>query len=339
MESKNVDINNLIRNIFQNDLYKQIYNKFFYLPLKNNIQIILKYYPNYECQNNNPTCMTNINDIYSDKKYIVEEVDKNNNKYYYRNLTHLDEMLIDNYINSINIDNITVFNKNIIPSINWMNYVICPTLDPVHNNHLLIIHKNSRSHQFYFPSSELNIMRDMLTYNRTTGYYIYNSIELGSIPEKTHLHTTTESPPIDRITEMNHTNIPLFVNEYIKLYKFHNVHYKSYYIELADISNDEILIDKFTSILAQILYSSRFDENYKYMGQFHICSYNGLFFRINIVFRRVELQYSTPINGVYDEKYYSQLFGNKRTMFWKNNWTQRHIKICRKWICSYYNQL
>jgi hypothetical protein len=302
-----LELNNLFDDIQQNDLYKQIYNKFYYLPIKNNIQIILKYYPSDSCDNKD-SCMIKYKDNFSSVYDIVEK-DTHGNEYYYRKHTHLHSMLTDDYIDYITIDSNKIYNKNIIPKIEWdgMGYVICPTIDPVHSNHLLLINKqNIRAHQFYFPTDHINILNDMCEYNKLTGYYVYNSIELGSIPEIVHFHTSNETPPLDNITNINKYNLPLYSTDYIKLYKINLNCYNGYYIE---VSND--FINEFIKILPKLLYNSRYVDGYKYMGQVFICPYKYNFFRIVITFRKVDQSLTKPINGYYTEQYYNQLFGDK----------------------------
>jgi hypothetical protein len=302
----NIQLNNFFNIVEQNDLYNQIYNKFYYLPLKNNIQIVLKYYPYYACDDGKDYCMIKFKNNYN-FNYDVKEQDNFNNEYYYRPSTHLHDMLKDEYIEYITVDNIKVEKKNIIPKLEWKDYIICPTIDPVHRNHLLLINKNeTRAHQFYFPTDSVNLLKDMVEYNRLTGNYIYNSIELGSIPEIVHFHTSNEIPPLDNITEINKLNKPIYTTEYIKIYKINFNCYDSYYFE---ISND--FIDIFINILPQVLYDSRYVNEYKYMSQVFICPFKYNFYRIVITFRRVNKSLTIPIDGKYSEEYYSQLFGPK----------------------------
>jgi hypothetical protein len=304
LNTKLINFYEIIKN---NDLYKRIYNKFIYLPIKNNIQIILRYYPNYNCEHASGDCMINIRDLYN-IKYTLEETDINGNKYYYRNITHLHDMLKNEYINYFTINNIKIVGQNIIPTLEWRDYIICPTIDPVHNNHILLIRKQQmRMYEFYFPTSNNNLLKDMTEFSRLTGNYIYCSIELGSIPEYVHFHTSSEIPPLDNITNINKNNLPLFYNDLCRFYKIdYNGCYDSYYFE---ISNN--FIDNFVNILPVILYNNRYIDSYKYMSQVFVCPYKYDFYRIIITFRRVKQIDTIPIDGKYSESYYQQLFNDK----------------------------
>jgi len=300
-----LSLNNFFNIVTQNDLYKQIYNKFYYLPLKNNIQIILKYYPHYSCDSKD-YCMIKYKNNYN-MPYNIIETDIYNDKYYYRANTHLHDMLKDDYIDYITVDNNKIYGKNIIPKLEWKKYIICPTIDPVHINHLLLIRKDFiRAHQFYFPSDDVKLLNDMFEFNRLTGYYIYNSIELGSIPEVVHFHTSNESPPLDNITNINKSNLSIYSTNFIKLYKVNFNCYNSYYIEL---SND--FIGEFIKVFPKILYESRYIDDDKYMAQIFICPYKYNFYRVVITFRKVKKYLTIPNNGYYSEEYYNQLFGKK----------------------------
>jgi hypothetical protein len=303
----NTKLKYFYENIKNNDLYKKIYNKFIYLPIKNNIQIILRYYPNSNCEHSVYNCMIKIKDLYN-IKYTLEETDINGNKYYYRNTSHLHDMLKNEYNDYFTVNNIKIVEQNIIPTLEWRDYIICPTIDPVHNNHIMLIRKQQmRMHKFYFPESDNNLLKDMTEFSRLAGNYIYCSIELGSIPEYVHFHTSSEIPPLDNITNINKNNVPLFYNDLCRFYKIdYNGCYDSYYFE---ISNN--FIADFVNILPVILYNNRYVDSYKYMSQVFVCPYKYDFYRIVITFRRVNQTDTIPINGRYSESYYHQLFNNK----------------------------
>lgn len=307
----NIKIKNFYDIIKTNDLYKQIYNKFLYLPLKNNIQIVLNYYPHYFCEKESDYCMVNINDIakYGNIFNVIES-DANREIYYYRPMTHLHTMLNKNYISYNTINGIKILNTNLIPKLYWDKYIICPTLDPVHTNHILIISKDIiRAHKFYFPDDKINLFSDMINFSNLTGQYIYNSIELGSISEIVHYHTSDEIPPLDNITEINKTNLPLLSLSIIKIYKINNNKcYNSYYIEINDNINKDTLI-KILNLISNTLYQSRYINEHKYMSQIFVCPKKYNFHRIVITFRKIEKKLCIPNNGIYSEEYYNQLFG------------------------------
>lgn len=308
---EDADLNTKLKNFYNiiknNDMYKKIYNKFIYLPLKNNIQIILRYYPSYNCKQTDDNCMVDIKDLYNIKNTLVE-TDACGNKYYYRNITHLHDMLKNEYINYFTINNIKINEQNIIPTLEWRDYVICPTIDPVHNNHVMLIRKQQlRMYKFYFPEKDNNVFKDMIDFSRLTGNYIYCSIEVGSIPEYVHFHTSCETPPLHYITNINKNNFPLYYNDFCRFYRIdYNGCYDCYYFE---ISNN--FINDFANILPVILYNSRYIDKYKYMAQVFVCTYTYDFNRIVITFRRVKTTDTIPIDGNYSESYYKQLFHEK----------------------------
>lgn len=327
MENKlNSELKDLYNNINNNDFYKEIYNKFIYLPIKNNIQLIIKYYPIPECSYDimfdplNHKCYYQIDNINNDKLYhpeIIKNSDINGKPYigYFRKNNHLESMFKDDYYNFITINNytfgtknITLPNKNInpIPFFIWKEYIVCPTLDPVHKNHIIIVSKDiHRAQEFYFPTSDYNVLRDMFEFANITGQYVYNSIELGSIPEKVHFHTSTEIPPIDNITKM--AKAPVYNDNIIKMYEIDELCHKCYYFEIEDEG-----IDKFINMLPSILYNSLFDNSFKYMAQLFICPKTFYeFTRVVITFRKVSIANIEPIDGKFKEEYYNELFGEK----------------------------
>lgn len=312
----------LYNDIITNDFYKEIYNKFIYLPIKNNIQLIIKYYPLPNCPYDvtfdplTSKCYYQIDKTNEDHNYVGEIINKSPNYIgYFRKKNHLATMFDENYYNFITIDNytfgtknITLPNKNInpIPYILWNNkYIICPTLDPVHTNHLIIILKEPRrAHEFYFDAS---ILKDMFEFVTITGQYLYNSIELGSIPEKIHFHTSNEVPPINNVTKMVENILPLYTDIKIKMWKLNQLCHIGYYFEI-----DNNGLDRFTKMLPAILFNSLFDKTHKYMAQLFICpKMHYDFYRVIITFRRASINNIVPIDGKFKQEYYNELFGNK----------------------------
>jgi len=324
--SLNFKLKELYNNITTNDFYKEIYNKFIYLPIKNNIQLIIKYYPLPECSYDiifdplNSKCYYQIDNINNDHVYnpeIIKNSDINGKPYigYFRKNNHLENMFKEDYYNFITINdytfgtkNITLPNKNInpIPFFIWRDYIVCPTLDPVHKNHIIIVSKDMhRAQEFYFPTSDFNVLRDMFEFADMTGQYVYNSIELGSIPEKVHFHTSNEIPPIDNITKM--ANSPIYNDNMIKMYEIDELCHKCYYFEIEKDG-----IERFIDILPSILYNSLFDGGYKYIAQVFICPRTSYEFkRAVITFRKVSIANIEPVDGKFKEEYYNELFGEK----------------------------
>jgi hypothetical protein len=162
---------------------------------------------------------------------------------YYKHFT-CDGFVLDN-------DKSTTLNNIIY--LNYKNkYFFIPILDPVHKNHIVIMSKvKIHSAMFYFPSKTLNILKDMIEINNLTSQYVYNSIELGSIPEHVHFHTSNEIPPLNNITAIAKKCISFLSNSNIKCYYLnYNPCIKGYYIE---VTNDNI--EKFINVLPCLIYN------------------------------------------------------------------------------------
>jgi hypothetical protein len=322
-EQLQIKLNLLYNELQNNNFYNKIYNKFIYLPIKDNIQIVLKYYPIPECsQLYNPitdNCFYQIDSKNNDEIYRKKLIKKSDYYGYFRNENHLKNMFNEDYYNFITLDNfsfgtknITLPNKNInpIPYFIWKDYKICPTIDPVHINHIILVHNNARAQELYFPTKETNILRDMFDFSLSTNQYVYNSIELGSIPEYAHFHTSNEIPPLNNITKMVENSIPLYHDNLFKIYKIDNLQFKchtSYYFEIENEGISTIVND-----LPKILFDSLYLDGYKYMAQIFILPKILPFNRLVIIFRRVSTDVSIPKeDGKYDERYYDSLFGQK----------------------------
>ncbi|ARF10241.1 hypothetical protein Hokovirus_1_120 [Hokovirus HKV1] len=301
------DLKNLSNQSKINDFHKEFYTKFMYLPRLNNIQYILKYYK----QN---TYTYNDVNKYNYSKYVTE-YDENNNIYYYREINHLSNMFDNDYYSTINVKNITCYNYNPVLRVKYISdynpniyYYITLTNDPVHKDHFVIINQNKelRAHHFYYPKKNYDILRDMININLKTGNYVYNSIELGSIPEVIHFHTSSEKPPLDTITNMVNIRHIIYANDGITFYKVINKKFicsKFYYITA---NYDKI--DLLTQILPNSLLLSRYDDNFKYASQLFICPDNGNYLRIVITFRKVNSSYYRLENGRFPQIYFDSLF-------------------------------
>jgi hypothetical protein len=322
----NEQIGILYENILNNNFYKNIYNKFIYLPIKNNIQIIFKYYTYPKCQNNqhNPfnslveKCYFQIDD--SKIPHTYSRLLVNNYPVYVRNDNHLSKMFNDDYYNFVTYANYTIGKKNIkldnnsynpIPYIQWRNYFITPTVDPVHNNHILIVNANGmHAANFYFVSS---ILKDMFDFAILTKQYVYNSIEAGSIPEVIHFHTSNEIPPINNITKMIEGTLPINGNIHLRIYKLSKNEYichSGYYFEI-----EEDQLDDFITKLPDIIFKNISDATHKYFAQVFILPKIYDFHRLVITFRKVLLQYTIPnAKQEFDDQYYEALFGITHTI-------------------------
>jgi hypothetical protein len=331
-ENLNEKINILYENIHDNEFYKNIYNKFIYLPIKNNIQIVLKYYPNpycsYDEELNSITdkCYYQIDSKNNDNKYLPEKIKNTEYIGYFRENNHLKNMFDIDYYNFITYGNYVIGTKNIIlknininpiPYIIWRNYMITPTLYPVHNNHVIIVKiEYNRAAEFYFPDETLNVLKDMFDFSKLTKQYIYNSIELGSIPEIIHYHTSSEIPPMNNITKMIENQEPLLQDDNIKLYLLNIDEYMchcGYYFEIED-EGLNIVIDN----LPRILFNSiNVDDesskiSYKYLAQIFILPKLYDFHRLIITFKRVPIDLAVPDHhGFFKEEYYISLYGKK----------------------------
>jgi len=325
----NEQIGILYENILNNNFYKNIYNKFIYLPIKNNIQIIFKYYTYPKCQNNqhNPfdplveKCYFQTDDSKFPYTYSLAFV--NNYRVYVRSDNHLSKMFNDDYYNFVTYANYTIGKNNItlsnnnynpIPYIQWRNYFITPTIDPVHNNHILIVNANGmHAANFYFNRS---ILKDMFDFAILTKQYVYNSIEAGSIPEVIHFHTSSEIPPINNITKIIEGTTPINGNIHLRIYKLSKNEYmchSGYYFEI-----EEDHLDDFITKLPDIIFQNIFDTTHKYFAQVFILPKIYDFHRLVITFRKVPLQYTIPnakaSKQEFDDKYYEALFGTTHTI-------------------------
>ena len=322
----NEQIGILYENILNNNFYKNIYNKFIYLPIKNNIQIILKYYPEPKCldgQHNsfNPILekcyFQNDNSKYQD---TYKSITINNYTVYVRDNNHLSKMFNDDYYNFVTYANYTIGKNKItlpnndynpIPYIEWRNYFITPTQDPVHNNHILIVNANGKhAANFYFDSS---ILKDMFDFAILTKQYVYNSIEAGSIPEVIHFHTSSEIPPINNITKMIEGTLPINGNIHLRIYKLSKKNYmchSGYYFEI-----EEDHLDDFITKLPGIIFQNILNKTHKYYAQVFILPKIYDFHRLVITFRKVLLQYTIPnMTNKFDDQYYEALFGKLHTI-------------------------
>lgn len=322
----NEQIGILYENILNNNFYKNMYNKFIYLPIKNNIQIILKYYPYPKCPNN----LTSIFNPITHKCYYQTDDSIYQDTYsskiiygytvYVRNNNHLLKMFNDDYYNFITYANYTIGTKKItlgnnnynpIPYIKWRNYFITPTVDPVHNNHILIVNaKGDHSANFYFDNS---ILKDMFDFAILTKQYVYNSIEAGSIPEVIHFHTSSEIPPINNITKMIEGTLPINDNIHLRIYELSKTDYmchSGYYFEIEDGE-----LNNFITKLPDIIFKNISDRTDKYFAQVFILPKIYDFHRLVITFRKVPLRYTTPnATNKFDDKYYEALFGKTHTI-------------------------
>jgi hypothetical protein len=323
----NEQIGILYENILNNNFYKNIYNKFIYLPIKNNIQIIFKYYTYLTCQNTQHNkfdplvekCYFQTGDF----PYTYSAILVNNYQVYVRNDNHLSKMFNDDYYNFVTYANYTIGKNNItlsnnnynpIPYIKWRNYFITPTIDPVHNNHILIVNANGmHAANFYF---DKNILKDMFDFAILTKQYVYNSIEAGSIPEVIHFHTSSEIPPINNITKIIEGTSPINDNIHLRIYKLSKNEYmchSGYYFEI-----EEDQLDDFITKLPDIIFKNIFDATHKYFAQVFILPKIYDFHRLVITFRKVPLQYTIPnakaSQQEFDDKYYEALFGTTHTI-------------------------
>ena len=330
----NEKINIFYETIHSNDFYKNIYNKFIYLPIKNNIQLVLKYYPYPKCSYDeelNPVtnkCYYQFDSKVKDDKYLPQKIKNTEYIGYFRNITHLKTMFDIDYYNFITYGNYVIGDKNItlkntnfnpIPYIIWRNYIITPTLYPAHNNHIIIVKiGNNRAAEFYFPDKKLNVLKDMFDFSKLTKQYIYNSIELGSISEIIHYHTSSEIPPINNITKMIENQSPLYQDDNIKLYILNQDKYlchHGYYFEIEDDGLD-IIIKKLPQILFESIYIEELNAGtkliYKYLAQVFILPKLYDFHRLVITFKRVPEDLTVPDDyGKINQSYYTSLYGEK----------------------------
>jgi hypothetical protein len=215
----------------------------------------------------------------------------------------------------INTQNIACHNYNPILRAKYkssynkkIQYYITLTNNPVHKDHFVIVNQNKelRAHHFYYPDDKFDILKDMIDINLKTGNYVYNSIEVGSIPEVIHFHTSSEKPPLDTICKMVGLQHILYANNGISFYKVDNEKFVCGRFYYVTVNYDKI--DIITKILPSTLLHSRISDDIKYAAQIFICPDNGKFIRIVITFRKVEVKYYRLENGKFPQNYYDALF-------------------------------
>lgn len=355
----------LIDHVVNDNFYENIYNKFMYVPLSTQqqappesltgVKFIVNYYPvAYNCTEPITSATKCLYKIHNENQYtglnptITKEYDSSGEEYYYRVGSHLEKMFDDDYYDYITLNGIATANKNPINQLyfKWRKYVVCPTLDPIHKNHMIIVAKEKvngmqlRAHHFYTPPLGINIFRDMIDFAKHTGFYVYNSIELGSIPEVVHFHTSDETPPLNDITDIAVKNNVPFCESNDKKITMYRVQdsiaqklpcHKAYYFELSD---DENTIDQFCKILPSALHMSRYvnksrlsAEQYKYMSQVFICPSNKRNIRIVVTFRRVDRNYARLIQDAsyYPQEYYDQIFGKNNVRYNILGYEHKHM--------------
>lgn len=342
-------LNQLYNNINKNDIYKQIYDKFIYLPIKNNMQIILTYYPKYKHIEQQTCFIKNMFD--NTYIYSIESFEKNNsnvllssyiikksqinininlskNQFFIRQCTNNKNELYemtesDEYANFNSIDKCNINNMNTMPKIKWISktnneYLICPTNDPIHKNHILLIlnndmhaNYNNRAYLFYYNKTYL---LDMILFSKLTNQYIYNSIEIGLNSERMHMHTSNEISPLDNITELTINMKPNILNNYVSYYKINTTTcFKCYYFEFDD-EHIDIFSDKFINcLLITRNYILSSDEIISmYFPQVFICPKKNNINRLILTFKCVNKENMKFENQqILKQKYYEQLYGKK----------------------------
>lgn len=258
------------------DFHKQFYRNLSYLPRVNNIQYIIRSFPKnlYKYRDENQ---------YNYPNYMIEN-GLYNDIYYYRKIDHLTNMFDSDYYDALIIDSIEVNNYN--PSIKYeyhsivnsnIVYYFTLTNDPVHHGHSVIVNRNEdlRAHHFYYPNEKYDILQDMIDINLQSGNYVYNSIELGSIPERVHFHTSSDIPPLNYFDSMVHLKYLIYKRNGIRFYKVLTKKFicaNFYYIEIKYPK-----VNVITKILPKALLKSRLEGNYLYMAQVFMCPDNGMF--------------------------------------------------------------
>lgn len=322
------NLNSLYNYLDTNDIYSLIYKSFITIPSPGDYPpTLLAYYPNnYHCRSD-PKCLYTLSD--PDKytgNYYEKLLDANKKPFYLRRYNHLHDMIKSNYIASFRLGDIIIKNYNPIKYVTWRSasrdslYQIMPSLDPPAPQSLLVVCPSSIAYDFYRQpyyrndtqiSPTINILRDMIDFHLLTGYYVVNSIELGSIPEVTHFHTSKISAPINQFaSEINISNSePLFTSITLDIFKTTSQYFYRGY--LLVFHPDTETIEKICDIIPPLLYTCRYWKEYKYMAQIYICSAeaNTRKIKMFISFRRVKtvLTLLTPNNKI-PRQYYDNLF-------------------------------
>jgi hypothetical protein len=309
-------IRNTVLNMFDKIQNTQPFNRYY-----NSIRIetdknFIKYINNF-LENNEPTY-----DILSSEKYVKFDF-LPNPKYstqdivvYMRSIKELEKMLTYDYYTKFNFDtfvsykyNPTLYNSEKINKQNIIeSYILTPTITP-HLGNIVVIRLDKNAYDFYF---ENRLFADMWqTYiSLPDNYLVYNSIELGSLPEIYHYHiqkVKLTKPRMIKLTEGFYKidgNISLIDN---------GDQYYNPYANMYCIGVDEIGIDNLLENLGVFLWKCRYvvidDIAYKFSSQIFLYNFGDQDY-LMFSFKKNKISNIRLVNESLSKEYYDDIYGD-----------------------------
>jgi hypothetical protein len=220
----------------------------------------------------------------------------------------LDYLYTNTYYNKFKMNNIGVntelYNPNIFDS-TYGKYIITTTYSPLIKKDLVIygIDDNTKKYyislDFHFNKHLIHDMYDIFheISNINSDYIVFNSLEVGSLPEVYHFH-------IGKVSVSDMSSFFLPTDE--QLYSTVNKEYCFVNSYIFNLNYKQFLLD----ILPLFLYKLRkgSDEK-KYMSQLIFFKKNNKEY-LMISFRRVSLSNIILIDNKFHKAYYDEIFGN-----------------------------
>lgn len=299
-ESSDPIIHNIVNNMFKKIKLTEPLNKYY-----NNIE---EYFLNgYQIYENSLNRLPKIYDIMDNDKYYKfneyphPKYSTSTIPVYFRQIKELENMFSPFYYNTFKFEYFDSINYN--PQLYNFEYhnnnIIIPTITPVTNN-LICVNLNYNTYDFFSNKGLLidmyNTYKNLAHYDKT--FLVYNSLELGSLPEIYHYHI--QKAIIQK---------PTFVKILDGLYEAHASTFANVYC----IKISEIELENFYDNFGAFIYNCRKvlfkGMYYKYSAQIYFYNFDDEDYLL-FSFRKTSVKNIVVKNNKLSQAYWDDIYGS-----------------------------